>query len=57
MLSFALLLVLFSNFMEERLQEGKSVLRVDCKRAVVQQPDSERETSRLLPGRQVIVTT
>ena len=30
MLILALFMVLFSNYMEERLQEGKSVLRVDC---------------------------
>lgn len=28
----AVFLVLFSNHMEERLQEGKTVLRVDCHR-------------------------
>ena len=30
MLILALFLVLFSNYMEERLQDGKSVLRMDC---------------------------
>ena len=30
MLILALFLVLFSNHMEGRLQEGKTVLRVDC---------------------------
>ncbi len=30
MLILALFMVLFSNHMEERLLDGKSVLRVDC---------------------------
>ena len=30
MLILALFMVLFSNHMEERLRDGKSVLRVDC---------------------------
>ena len=31
MLILALFMVLFSNHMERRLQDGKSVLRVDCR--------------------------
>ena len=31
MLVVALFLVLFSNHMEERLRDGRSVLRVDCR--------------------------
>ncbi len=54
MLVVALLLVLFSNYMEDRLRDGKSVLRVDCRRVTIQQQQQGgtealiNERSRLL---------
>ncbi len=59
MLVVALLLVLFSNYMEDRLRDGKSVLRVDCRRVTIHQQQQGgiealiNERSRLLlPERQ-----
>lgn len=54
MLVVALFLVLFANQMEERLQEGKSVPRVDCRMTRRMSPvaqsweDGSRETAPLL---------
>ena len=57
MLVVALFLVLFSNHMEERLRDGRSVLRVDCR---MTDPTAEQEGDNvpdekksLLPQRQV----
>lgn len=49
MLILALFLVLFSNHMEERLEDGKTVLRVDCRMTKVPVPQlREDEDKKLL---------
>ena len=59
MLIVALFLVLFSNHMEERLQDGKSVPRVDCRMTNPPPPPLSSDTSLgdenkpLLPNREV----
>ena len=58
MLILALFLTLFSNHMEERLEDGKQVLRVDCRLTETPMPHTweeecvefKDETSPLLPS-------
>ena len=55
MLIFALFLVLFSNYMDERLADSKTVLRVDCCMAnsADEQDKDDDERKPILPGVQV----
>ena len=55
MLILALFMVLFSNHMEERLQDGKSVLRVDCHmaRPMVDDENPPDDKESLIPHGQV----
>ena len=39
----ALFMVLFSNYMEERLRDGKSVLRLDCSMTVPPGMDNDKD--------------
>ena len=47
MLISALFMVLFSNHMEKRLQDGKSVVRVDCR--MTESKASQRNQNGFLP--------
>ncbi len=55
MLILALFMVLFSNHMEERLKDGKSVLRVDCHMTSKRGEGSEDESSSLISSIKVLL--
>ncbi len=54
MLILALFLVLFSNYMEERLEAGKSVLLVTCQLTTPSGTSVDEEREALISGETVM---